>query len=81
VHVTAVLFGGHRAFLPPGAGGEGSVVVHVAGREAPLSAVVDALGMPTEVGRIALLDGQPIGDDHVLHDGAVVTFVAPLGGG
>ncbi len=56
-------------------------MVHVAGREAPLSAVVDALGMPTEVGRIALLDGQPIGDDHVLHDGAVVTFVAPLGGG
>lgn len=79
--VTAVLFGAHRAFLPPGAGGQGSVTLHFAEPAVPLSAVISALGMPAETAKIVFLDGQPIGDDRMLQDGDAVTFVSPLGGG
>jgi len=79
--VTAVLLGLHRAFLPAAARSSGRVELRFPTTTVPLSRVVDELGMPPEMARIVLLDGEAITDDHLLRDGETVTFVSPIGGG
>ena len=79
--ITAVLLGMHRAFLPPGARQSGRVTIVSTGDEVSLRYVLAELEMPVETPRIVLLDGEAIGDEHLLHDGDTVTFLSPLGGG
>ena len=81
VTVTAVLFGMHRAFLPPGARQEGRVDLRYAGDGVTLAVVMSDLGMPAETASIVFLDGQPIAPDHMLKDGDSVAFVSPVSGG
>jgi len=79
--VTAVLFGMHRAFLPPGAREKGRVDLRYADEGVTLSVVMRDLGMPVDTATIVFLDGQPITPDHLLKDGDSVAFVSPVSGG
>jgi sulfur carrier protein ThiS len=79
--VTAVLFGMHRAFLPPEARPDGRVSLHYERDTVTLADVMRDLAMPIDTVRIVFLDGAPIEADQVLEDGATVTFVSPVSGG
>lgn len=79
--VTVRLLGLHRALLPPAAVRDGYVRLQFDGAGVTVATVMAELGMTADAGRIVLLDGEAIGDDHVLRDGQTVTFVSPLGGG
>jgi sulfur carrier protein ThiS len=81
VTVTAVLFGMHRAFLPPGARQNGRVDLHFEGEGVTLARVMRDLHMPADTSRIVFLEGHRIEADRVLKDGDAVAFVSPVGGG
>jgi sulfur carrier protein ThiS len=81
MQVTVVLLGMHRALLPPGARQAGRVALEFEGVETDVAHVVAALGMQPGAAKIVFLEGDPVGDDHVLRDGQTVTFVSPVGGG
>jgi len=81
ITVTAVLFGVHRAFLPPGARQNGRVDLRYEGAGVTLAHVMRDLDMPADTSRIVFLDGHRIEADRVLKDGDSVAFVSPVGGG
>ena len=81
VTVTAVLFGMHRAFLPPGARQNGRVDLHYEGDGVTLAHVMRDLHMPTDTASIVFLGGESIEADRLLKDGDTVTFVSPVSGG
>ena len=81
MNVTVVLLGMHRVLLPPAAASAGRVTMEFDEVGVPLSRVRESLGMPADAPRIVFLDGRPVEDGTVLHDGETVTFVSPLGGG
>jgi sulfur carrier protein ThiS len=81
VTVTAVLFGMHRAFLPPAARPNGRVDLHYEDDGVTLAQVMRDLQMPADTSRIVFRDGHRIEADGVLKDGDTVTFVSPVGGG
>ena len=80
MNVRVVLLGQYRALLPPGAAGD-AVTLTFEAAAVPLGDVVRELRMPAGTGRIALLDGEAVSDEHLLRDGDLVTFVSPIGGG
>lgn len=81
ITVTAVLFGMHRAFLPPGARPDGRVSLHYEQDRVALADVMRDLGMPPDTVRIVFLEGAPIQADRSLADGDEVVFVSPVSGG
>jgi len=81
ITVTAVMFGLHRAFLPPGARQDGRVDVHYEGEQVTLARVMRDLHMPADTSRIVFLEGHRIEADRLLKDGDTVAFVSPVGGG
>lgn len=81
MQVTVVLLGVHRVYLPPGAAEGGRVTLELPSGRATPADVAAALGMPRDAGRMVVLAGEVIGEDHVLGDGDTVTFLWPIGGG
>lgn len=81
MRVTVELLGLHRALLPPGDRRSGRVQLRFSAAEVSVATVMAELGMAADAGRIVLLDGEAVGDGHLLRDGQTVTVVSPLGGG
>lgn len=81
ITVTAVLFGLHRAALPPEAGQGGRVTLTYEQETVTLADVMRDLAMPTDTVRIVFLRGAPIEADQRLEDGDTVSFVSPVSGG
>ena len=81
ITVTAVLIGMHRAYLPPGAGQDGSVTLRYEQATVTLGEIMRDLTMPADTVRIVFLKGAPIEADQLLEDGDTVTFVSPVSGG
>jgi hypothetical protein len=80
MNVDVVLLGLYRAYLPVGAGGD-TVRLDFTADAVPLRDVVRQLRIPDDVVRVVFLRGEAIADDHLLHDGDLVTFASPIGGG
>lgn len=80
MNVEVVLLGLHRAVLPAGSAGD-SVALSFEADAVPLSEVVRVLRMPADIGRIVLLKGEAISDEHLLQDGDVIVVVSPIAGG
>lgn len=78
VHVTAVLFGNLTALVP--ADSRGRTVVEV-GRGGTVADVLDALAVPASARSFLTLDGRRVQADAVVHEGAELRVIVPLGGG
>jgi sulfur-carrier protein len=79
VTVTVRLFATFRDFLPQHAMRAGLPMdMH---EHATVQALVKALGVPNELPRIVLVNGQHASEDTLLTDGDVVSVFPPLIGG
>lgn len=78
MQVTVIMFGNYASLLP--AADRGKSVVDVApGRT--VEDLLDALAVPEHGRSFLTLDGERISADALLHDGAVLRVIVPLGGG
>jgi hypothetical protein len=78
VHVTTVLFGNLTTLVP--AASRGRAVVEV-GRGGTVADVLDALEVPASARSFLTLDGRRVQADAVVHEGAELRVIVPLGGG
>jgi sulfur-carrier protein len=77
--VTVRLFATFRAFLPQDAIRSGlKMDVHEHGT---VQAVMQGLGMPDDLPRIVLVNGQHASEDRLLVEGDIVSVFPPLIGG
>ena len=75
VHLFATL----GPYLPAGAQGDGAVMTFPAG--ATVGDVVQALGIPSDLSFMTVVNGHDAEFDHVLVEGDVVAMFPPLVGG
>jgi molybdopterin converting factor small subunit len=79
VRVEVQLFATFARYLPPHQQ-SGPTLVDVAAGSTVVD-VVRALGIPAELSRIVLVNGQEAEETEALHAGDVVTLFPPLAGG
>lgn len=79
MRVMVACFGALKDHLPP-ATEDGRVTLDVAGG-ATVADVVAVLGMPAGAIYSTLVDGDRVGLDHPLTEGAEVTLMPPFSGG
>jgi sulfur carrier protein ThiS len=81
ITVTVSLFGIHRAFLSPGLGQDGRMMLRYEQEAVTLADVMRDLGMAGDTVRIVFLRGTAIEADQLLKDGDELSFVSPVSGG
>jgi sulfur-carrier protein len=79
VRVEVRLFATLALFLPRG-GSDGAITLDVPS-DSTVHAVLERLGIPVELERVALVNGADATADRALHPGDVLTVFPPLVGG
>ncbi len=79
MRIEVRLFATLASYLPPGSGG-GTVIIELP-TGSTVNDVAAQLGIPSDLQRIALVNGHDAGPDRHLSAGDIVTLFPPLAGG
>ncbi|MGH7309125.1 MAG: MoaD/ThiS family protein [Candidatus Rokuibacteriota bacterium] len=79
MRIEVRLFATLISYLPPGSGG-GAVILEIP-TDSTVDDVAAHLGIPSDLPRIALVNGHGAGPDRHLSAGDIVTLFPPLAGG